>query len=112
MKQSSIIRFADEKVRESFYNLVNGDPSERELFGILKQAIHNIEANAFCGVHIPKRLIPREYIKEYNVKNLWKYDLPRGWRLIYTVRGEETIIISLILEWMSHKDYEKRFNYA
>ncbi len=111
MRQSSIIRFADEKVREAFYLLERGDPSEQELFGILMQAMHNIEQNAFCGIHVPKRLIPREYIKKYNIKNLWKYDLPRGWRLMYAIRGEETIIISLILEWLDHKDYERRFSY-
>ena len=59
-----------------------------------------LRENAFAGVQIPKRLIPRVYIKKYAVVNLWKYDLPRGWRLI-----------SAVLEWFPHHEYERRFKY-
>ncbi|MFT4309184.1 MAG: hypothetical protein ACMXYL_01710 [Candidatus Woesearchaeota archaeon] len=50
-------------------------------------------------------------IRNYRITNLWKYDLPSGWRLIYTIKTDEVMIISVILEWFSHKDYERRFNY-
>ena len=36
----------------------------------INQAMGNIEEDAFCGIQVPKKLIP----KSYNVKNLWKYD--------------------------------------
>lgn len=71
----------------------------------------NIEENAFCGIQIPKRLMPGEYVQKYGVGNVWKYDLPRGWRLIYSIVREEIIVVSLILEWFDHKEYERRFNY-
>ena len=79
----SNIRFADEKLKEAFYTLESGDDSERELFKVINQAMDNIEANAFCGIQVPKRLIPKEYCQKIDDCNLWKYDLPRGWRLIY-----------------------------
>jgi hypothetical protein len=63
MKLSSTIRFADEKLKEAFYKLEKGDASERELFKVINQAFDNIEANAFCGIQIPKKLIPAEYLK-------------------------------------------------
>ena len=88
-----------------------GDDSERELFKILKQAFQNIEENAFYGVQMPKNLIPHKYLKKYGVHNLWKYDLPKGRRLIYSLAGDEIIVVSLILEWFDHKEYERRFNY-
>jgi len=50
-------------------------------------------------------------LKKYNVDNLWKYDLPKGWRLLYSVRRNEIIVISIILEWLSHKEYERRLRY-
>lgn len=53
-------RFADEKIKESFYKLEKGDPSEKELFKFINQAMNNIEKNAFCGIQIPKRIIPKE----------------------------------------------------
>ena len=111
MKLPSDIRFADENIREAFYKLEKGDDSERELFKFINQALDNIEENAFCGIQIPKRLIPKEYITKYGVKNIWKYDLPKAWRLIYSIINDEIVVISLVLEWLDHKNYEKRFKY-
>lgn len=34
-----------------------------------------------------------------------------GWRLIYTISGNKIEIVSIILEWMDHKSYERRFGY-
>jgi hypothetical protein len=62
-------------------------------------------------VRIPKVLWPSEYVKKYGVDNLRKYDLPDGWRLVYTLVGNKIEIISVISEWYSHKNYEKRFGY-
>ena len=103
----SEIRFVEAKVKEAFYKLEIGDQSEKELFRLINQALNNLEINAFCGIQIPKRLIP----KEYNVSNLWKYNLRNAWRLIYTIEGSKAVVISLILEWMNHKEYDRRFNY-
>ena len=52
-----------------------------------------------------------EYIKNYDVNNLWKLNLCGAGRMIYTIRGSEVDIISLILDIMNHKDYEKKFKY-
>ncbi|OGI15384.1 hypothetical protein A3K63_05740 [Candidatus Micrarchaeota archaeon RBG_16_49_10] len=111
MKLPSTIRFADEDLKRAFFKLQEGDESRRELFRFVNQALDNMEKNAFCGIQIPKNLIPKTYVKKYGVSNLWKYDLPKGWRLIYTIKNENLIVISLVLEWMNHKDYEKRFGY-
>ena len=110
MKLPSEIRFVDENVRKAFYKLETGDEQERELFKLIDQALANIENNAFCGIQIPKRLIPQEYHNK-DIKNLWKYDLPRGWRLIYSIVNEELVVVSIVLEWFDHKEYERRFNY-
>jgi len=111
MKLPSTTRFADDKIKKAFYNLEKGDDSERELFKFIDQAMDNIEENAFCGIQIPKKLIPVVYVKKYEVKNLWKYNLPGGWRLVYSIVDEKVVVVSIILEWMTHKEYEKRFKY-
>ncbi|MBI5392586.1 hypothetical protein HZA96_01835 [Candidatus Woesearchaeota archaeon] len=92
MELPSEYRFADENIRDAFYRLERGDSQEQELFKLIKQALTNIEENAFCGIQIPKRLIPRQYAQKYGVANLWKYDLPRVWRLIYSIAREEVIV--------------------
>lgn len=107
----SEIRFADEATKEAFYKLDKGDSSEKELFRFINQAIDNIEKNAFCGIQVPKKQIPKEYFKKYGITNLWKYDLPNAWRLVYAIRGGKAIVVSVILEWMTHKEYDRRFSY-
>lgn len=111
MKLPSEIRFADDSIKQAFYKLEQGDESEKELFSIINRAMDAIERNAFCGIQIPKKLIPEYYAQKYGVKNLWKYDLPKGWRLIYSIVNDEAVVISIILEWFSHKEYERRFKY-
>ena len=69
MKQSGKW-FADENIKEAYYKLERGDDQERELFKLIKQALLNIEENAFCGIQIPKRLIAKEYIQKYGVGNM------------------------------------------
>ena len=110
MKLLSTIRFFDEDIKKAFYKLENGDDSEKELFRLMNQAMDNIEQNAFCGIQLAKRLIPSAYTKK-NIKNLWKYDLPRGWRLMYSIVNEELVVVSIVLEWFDHKEYERRFKY-
>ena len=57
-------------------------------------------------------MIPKGYEKRFGrLDNLWKYNLPNAWRLIYTVKYGELIVLSIILEWVAHKEYENRFNY-
>lgn len=110
MKLPSEIRFADDNVKAAFYKLETGDEQERELFRLINQALNNIEENAFCGIQVPKRLMPQEYAAK-GIKNLWKYDLPRGWRLVYSIVNEELVVVSIVLEWFDHKEYERRFKY-
>ena len=110
MEIPSQVRFADEVLQRSFEQLSDGNSEEKEVREWLEQAFVNIEKNAFCGIQIPKRLILKEYLDK-GIKNLWKYDLPRGWRLMYSIVNEEVIVVSIILEWFDHKEYERRFNY-
>lgn len=103
--------FADEKVKKSFDKLNNTKTEDRELYERLNQAFDAVSENAFCGIQIPKKLIPKEYIKKYQIDNLWKLNLSKSWRLLYSIARDEIIIIAIILEWLPHKEYEKRFKY-
>ncbi|HLD55146.1 MAG TPA: hypothetical protein VJB35_02690 [Candidatus Nanoarchaeia archaeon] len=104
----SNIQFANENIKKTLEKLKTKD---KKLYELLIRAFNDIEENVFCGIQIPKKLIPKEYIKKYKIKNLWKYNLPDAWRLIYSIEGKNLLIISIILEWMDHKEYERRFKY-
>jgi len=107
IKPSKVV-FISEELEESFNSLPDNDFIKKSII----RAIKDLNQNAFSGIQIPKRLIPKEYIKKYGINNLWKYDLPKAWRLLYTVTSENEVeLISAILEWFDHKDYERKFKY-
>ena len=81
------------------------------LFNSIKQKIELLKENPECGINIKKYIIPKKYICNYDVNNLWKINLASAWRMIYTIRGSQVEIICLILDLMNHKDYDKRFGY-
>ena len=106
------VAFVNEKVKQAFEALDNGAYEEKELKKYLERAISDLKENPRCGVQIKKKLIPKEYVQKYNVQNLWKYNLPNAWCLVYTISSEEEIaILSVLVEWFDHKNYEKRFKY-
>lgn len=100
--------FAEARVKRAHERVKNRDPI---LFKWLNRAFDDLAENPYCGIFIPKRLIPKHYIERYRIDNLWKYDLPKGWRLLYSIAREEVLIIAIILEWLSHPEYERRFGY-
>jgi len=107
IKPSKVVFISDELER-NFNLLRENDPIKK---GIIR-AVNDLRENAFCGIQIPKKLFPKEYVQKYKINNLWKYDLPNGWRLLYTVTPENEVeLISAILEWFDHKNYERRFRY-
>ncbi len=105
------VAFASEKVKEDFEKLTNGKFEDKKLSSFIQRAINDLKINPSCGTKISRKLWPDIYIKNHNVNNLWKYDLPNAWRLIYTIKTTEIEILSVLLEWFDHKSYEKRFGY-
>ncbi len=107
----SKVVFADKSLEDAILKLRDGKTEDMELHATISNAIRQIEENAFCGVQIPKKLIPKEYLKRFGVDNLWKFDLEKGWRLLYSIKRQETLVTSILLEWMNHKHYERRLKY-
>ena len=111
MEIPSRIFFGEEKIKKQLEELKMGKNEEQELYFFLNQAFENLKKNAFSGIQIPKSQIPKEYLTKYEITNLWKYNLPNAWRIIYSVGKEGVQVLSIILEWLDYKEYERRFNY-
>jgi len=105
------VAFANPKLENDFKKLKQGKFEDKQLYDFIQRAISDLKKSPMCGVKIPRKLWPRGYIKKYQIKNLWKYDLPDGWRLIYSILQNRLMILNLILEWFPHKEYEKKFGY-
>lgn len=109
IKESDKIKFVDDRLKKDWIKVKTEEP---ELAKHLEQAKENLKENAFCGIQIPKDLIPKEYITKYNINNLWKYNLPNAWRLLYTITTPSKIeIITVVLDWLPHKKYNRLFRY-
>ncbi|RJQ15873.1 hypothetical protein C4573_07010 [Candidatus Woesearchaeota archaeon] len=104
----SRIVFGDEKLKGDFERLKTENVS---LYKSITRIFQQLEKNAFSGIQIPKKLIPVSYKKNFSADNLWKCNLPSGWRLFYTIKRDEIIVLSIILDWMKHKNYERKFKY-
>jgi len=104
----SRVRFIDNELEKAFNSLSNKDPIKKALI----RAIQNLKEDYQAGEYIPKNKIPEAYLRKYGINNVRVYDLPFAWRLMYTVTGSSEIgIISVILDWMNHKDYERLFGF-
>ncbi len=107
MKPEKVI-FVDESLEKSFNGLSEIDPIKKALI----RAIKTLQEDAFSGRNVKKKLIPKLFIQKYGLNNLWIYNLPDGWRMLYVLTpSEEVQIIAVILDWMNHKDYERLFKF-
>ena len=111
MNKSIYVTFCDNKIESNFETLKEGKFEDKKLYEFIERAIKDLKKDSNCGIKIPKNLWPKIYIQKYKITNLWKYDLPNAWRLIYTIKADKVMILNVILEWMTHKEYEKRFKY-
>jgi len=111
LKKELKVIFIDLKLQYAFDELGRGNYNEKKLNKSILDAINELKINPSRFTKIQKKKWPKEYIKKFKITNLWKYDLPNGFRLIYTIKENEVEIISIILEWFNHKKYERKFGY-
>jgi hypothetical protein len=72
-----------------------------------------IKSDPHYGNPIAKALIPKQYIKKFEITNLFRIELPNYWRMLYTLRNGETEIeiIAFIIDIIDHQEYNKTFGY-
>ena len=100
--------FVDNSLEDAFNSLTEKDPTKKAL----TKAIRDIKENCYCGRNVKKKLIPKKLIEKYGINNLWIYNLPSSWRLLYSLTNSGKIeLIAVVLDWMNHKDYEKLFKF-
>jgi Txe/YoeB family toxin of Txe-Axe toxin-antitoxin module len=111
MDKEFYVAFIDSRVKKSYDSLKTGRSEESGLHERINHAIDSLKKDPSYGIRIPHDLIPGVYIKKHGIDNLRKINLPDGWRLLYTVKAEKEMIVSVIIEWLSHTDYERRVGY-
>jgi len=91
----------------------SGNKTNEREYKLIKKGIDLLKQNYKRGEHVSKRnqKAYSYYIKKYGITNLWKLNVSKDWRIIYTIQGNQIEIISIILESLSHKEYERKFGY-
>jgi hypothetical protein len=102
------IMFADRKLKEEYESLEHSAEFSW-LHKALNRAFADILDKPSIGVPLKKYRIPKDFANK-KIDNLWKYDLPSGWRLLYSLGREGITIIALVLEWCDHDSYQKRYS--
>lgn len=78
--------------------------------------ITRLKGDPFAGDQIPKRLIPSKLAARHGlpeITNLWRTELPLAWRMLYTVQSSPaTLTVVLVLEVLSHRDYDRLLGYG
>jgi len=111
------VRVVLSKQAEEVYKYLNKQApeskQERIILNAINQKIGLIKQNPHFGSPISKKLIPKEYIKKYEIRNLFRVELPNFWRMLYTLTegGTKAEVISFVLDIINHPDYNKKFGY-
>ena len=96
------------EINELYANLREGTQLKR----ILDNAFDSLQNNLFAGDRIKKEQIPKYYIENYGINNLYRLRLDKIRRLCYTLIADEEGSKIVILEiFLDHKSYDRRFGY-
>lgn len=102
---------------EEVYDYLNREAPnskiERSILSAVNKKSELIKANIHYGNPIEKGKIPREYKQKYGITNLFRVELPAGWRMLYALTNDESriTIIAFVLDIINHPDYDNKFKY-
>lgn len=111
MDKNYSVKFIDQSLNESLKKLKTGKTQEKGLYELIVRGIEQLKKDPTNSIIIKKKQIPKIYIQKYKIDNLRLLKLNQEWRLIYTIASNEIQIVSIVLDWFNHKEYEKKFNY-
>jgi len=82
----------------------------------LRWWIARLKHDVFAGDQIPKGRIPLQLATHSGLPspltNAWRFELPLAYRGLYTVQSAPGVgTVVLILEILSHKEYDRLFGY-
>lgn len=93
----------------SYYESLDDSNKHRKWIELMRDSLLE---NMLIGENIRKDRIPKAYTRKYDLKNLYRFAHPEGYRSIYTIQqvGEDGVC-PVLLDFVSHKKYERTFDY-
>ncbi|WP_421077214.1 hypothetical protein Mjas_05625 [Methanothermococcus sp. Ax23] len=96
------------------YNYLKNNCNNKQnasLYNAINDKVEILKNNVHYGDAIGKKLIPKEYIANYGISNLFRVELPQFWRMLYTITNDGINIVVVILDILDHRKYNKKFGY-
>jgi mRNA-degrading endonuclease HigB of HigAB toxin-antitoxin module len=106
------VKGADISVLEKINELRASTSEDKRLLLHLEKAFDKLKQNPFYGDRVQKKRIPKAYFDEYHMDNLLIFNLPGAWRLVYFIERYGDNIIVVIVDFMSHTEYDRIFGYS
>ena len=76
----------------------------------LQEHAKRLREEPFLGDRIPRERVPKRF---RSLPNLFRLELPKGWRALYTVASSPTAGTQVRIVWVGdHKRYDRLFGYA
>ena len=102
------LTFADKDLKKSFNCLSDKDPIKKGLIKAMREIKENFGVGRLITKDTHNKNRIKNILRKYTSSNIRIYNLPSAWRMLYSVTSSEDIkIVAVILDWMSHKDYER-----
>jgi hypothetical protein len=83
----------------------------RPLVGEINRLVQELLHDCTKGEKLQKDRQPAYYTQKWSLTNLYKCDLRQGYRVTYTLEFEGAGLAVVLLELLSHDEYNERFGY-
>lgn len=100
-----------ERLREEFFRKHRKDAARaKQAWKQLVAWVPTLETNPFRGDQTAKKLLPESF---RGYENLWRLELPNGFRALYSVLGQASGDVIVAVDWIGdHKEYDELFGYS
>jgi hypothetical protein len=82
----------------------------------LRRQARTLAGDPQHGTFIAVGRVPKETLRRWQARvgalpNLWKVDLPDGWRALYTIGSDGPLRVVIVIEVVRHKEYDRLLGY-
>ena len=107
-RRAPVAVFLETKVNQLYSSLSEQDDFKKAI----DRGLETLQENMFTGEMIRKSQIPKYYVREFGVNNLYRLKLDGKRRCCYTVVADQEGLKVIVLEvFPDHKSYSRRFGY-
>lgn len=105
-RRAPVAVFLERKVNQIYSSLSEEDDFKKAI----DKGLDALKEDMFAGEMIRKSLIPKYYIREFGVNNLYRLKLNKKRRCCYTIVADQEGFKAIVLEvFPDHKSYSRRF---